>query len=105
MVTHANHKIRYQTNARVPLPFQVISPRNHLDHATSARKAYGIAVRIKSVQAEEGIDLFEERDAIALAKALVIYVLNDAEMLGNVNDVRRDDDAFLAQAPRREIDH
>src|SRR6266540_132172 len=49
--------------------------------------------------------IIDVAERLFLPKAIVIYVFHQAKTLGYIDDLRRDNIALLAQAPRGEIDH
>src|ERR1041385_8656354 len=87
------------------LPDRFISFRNHLNHATRARRANRIPKSISLIQRIEREDFWKQIAGILRHEALMISVLDDAQVLGNVDDVGWDRYTLSGQISGRLIQH
>ena len=76
-----------------------------MHHAARTGRADRIAVSVEFIQRVKRIDLFKQRDAVFVAKAIVIDVFDDAQPLGNVDDILCHRRAAFAQAFGRKVNH
>ncbi|HVF57002.1 MAG TPA: hypothetical protein VM934_12685 [Pyrinomonadaceae bacterium] len=105
VVAHSRDEVGIQADARMQTPKHLVGRRNHLHHAARTRGTDRIAIGVEFVQGEQRVDFAVERAAILAPEAVVIDVFDDAEPLGDVHDLRRDNLVLILQTLRREVEH
>src|SRR5258706_93484 len=85
------------------LPDRFISFWNHLNHATVAGRADGIAKSVSLIQGIERQDFWKQVGGILALKAFVIGVLDDAKVFSNVDNIRWNGDTLGREFASRAI--